>query len=356
MLDKDTSNAQISTGVTYASLLSAASLFFTGILIAQYDSFNATIKVPIIFLIISTFSFVYAATIYSNAGNEITLGKLKTVEKYMIYAKNIVELLGLYLFILATPLVIGAVTKDSFLSITTIAVALVSLTFFSQSKFSVLEKEMSDHDKRYLTSTIVILALLLYFTQASAQNGSLFIYSFVSIVLLVVLMVATVQFCLKSKQYKPIRVRAFVDEDAEALSGVIVKNLDKVKVSRYPKNAIEAVKKHSSPSGVRELAKNKQIFVAEYDNRIVGMASLEANKIDHVFTDPGLHKKGVGRILVDRVENEVATQDYKDIDALANVIDHGFYNKLGYDDVKEFTDDDGDKFILVRKKILENAD
>ena len=355
MLDKDTSNAQISVGVTYASLMSAASLFFTGILIAQYDSFNATIRVPIMFLIISTFSFVYAATIYSNAGNEITLGKLKTVEKYMIYSKNIVELLGLYLFILATPLVIGAVTKDNFLHTTTITVALVSLTLFSQSKFSILDKELSGHDKRYLSSVIFVLALLLYYSQIFAESGSLVFYSLVAIILLLVLMAVTVKFSIKSKQYKPVLVREYSAEDAEKLSEIILKNLDGVKANRYPKTIIDNVKEHASASAVRELAINKRIFVAEYDKKIVGMASFEANKIEQIYTGPELHKKGIGRILVDRIENELASQGYKDIDALANTIDHAFYGKLGYDDVKEIVDDEGDKFILVRKKIIENT-
>src|SRR5687768_8591701 len=124
MLDKDGLTAEVSVGVTFAGLMSAASLFFTGILVAQYSSFDSSIKVPLIFLIVSTFSFIFAATIYSNAGTEITLNRLKLVEKYMVYAKNMVEFLGLYLFVLATPLVVGAVTEDNFLRAVTIIVAL----------------------------------------------------------------------------------------------------------------------------------------------------------------------------------------------------------------------------------------
>jgi GNAT superfamily N-acetyltransferase len=357
MLDKESSNAQISVGVTYASLLSAASLFFTGILIAQFKSFNVTIKVPIVYLIISTFSFIFAATIYSNAGSEITLGKLKTVEKYMVYSKNIVEILGLYPFILATPLVIGATTKDSFLLLSSITVAIGGFALFSQSKFSVLEKELKTQQKRYLSLLIVGLSLLLYLTQASAQaqSGSLLLYSTVAVVLMAVLMITTVQFSLKSKQYKPVTVRSYSDDDAETLSAIIVKNLDRVKNSSYPRSVIDAVKEHASPAAVRKLAKDKRLFVAEYDNKTVGLISFNANQITNIFTDPGLHRKGVGRILVDRIENEVTSLDYKDIEALANEVDHGFYKKLGYIDVHEFTGDDENKVILMRKKIVENA-
>jgi len=354
MLDKDSLNWQLSVGVTYASLMSAVSLFFTGILIAQYGSFNTTIKVPIIFLIISTFSFIFAATIYSNAGSEITLGKFKTVEKYMIYAKNIVELLGLYLFILATPLVIGAVTRDGFLRTTTIIVAIVGFTLYSQSKFSILEKELPAEHKRYLSSVIVVLALLLYVTQSSAITGSLFLYSFVAIVLLIVLFASTTLFSLKSKQYKPVLVRTYVDDDAEELSNIILKNLDKVKSNRYPRGIIDAVKEQSSAVAIRKLAEEKQVFVAEFDSRVAGLACLQANKISTVFTNPNLHRKGIGRILVDSIENEIIKKHhYKDIEVSANIVDQAFYKKLGYQDVREVTDEDGDKTIIMQKKIFE---
>ena len=143
MLDKHGLTQEVSVGVTYASLMSAVSLFFTGVLISQYDAFDASIKVPLVFLIISTFSFIFAATIFSNAATELTLNKLYSVKRYMVYAKNIDELLGLYLFILATPMVLGAVTQDGFLRVVTIVVALTAFGLYSQSRFSILDDELT---------------------------------------------------------------------------------------------------------------------------------------------------------------------------------------------------------------------
>src|SRR3990167_8301954 len=105
-------NWEVSVGVTFASFMGAVTLFFTGVLISQYKSFDSTIRVPLLLLIIATFSFIFAASIYSNAGAEITAGSTKAVKKYLIYANNIFEFLGLYLFIIATPLVIGSITQD----------------------------------------------------------------------------------------------------------------------------------------------------------------------------------------------------------------------------------------------------
>ncbi len=195
-------NWEASIGVTLASFLSAVALFFTGLVIAQYDSFDQTIKLPLLFLIVSTFSFIFAAAIYSNAGIEITMHRFKTVEKYLEMANNILEFMGIYLFILAVPLVIGAVTQDYFLRVSAISVGLTALALYSQSSFSILHKELtSKKRKMVITVTLVVLGLSMYFYQELAKMFNLFGYEYVGSALLVFQICLTVVFCRNSKQY-----------------------------------------------------------------------------------------------------------------------------------------------------------
>ncbi len=193
---------EVSVGVTFASFMSAVTLFFTGLLVAQFQSFDPTIKIPLLFLIISTFSFIFSASIYSNAGVEVTGHRFKPVQKYLSYANNILEFLGLYLFILATPLVIGAVTDDAFLRISTIAIALVGLALYSQSGFSILHKELPNKAHKLLvTSAIVVLAIGMYVTQQLSQTIQFLGYDYVASALLAFMVIITFYFCRKSKQY-----------------------------------------------------------------------------------------------------------------------------------------------------------
>ncbi len=195
-------NWEISVGVTFASLMAAISLFFTGILIAQYSSFDNTIRVPLLFLIISTFSYIFSASIYSNASEEITLGHIGNVKKYLIYANNIFEFLGLYLLIIATPLVLGAVTHDNFLRISTIFVALGGLVLYSSSNFSMLHKEVhSSSLKHMITLLFVSLSALLYFSQYSEQSSDFLAYNQIATVLVAFALGLTFTFCKRSKQY-----------------------------------------------------------------------------------------------------------------------------------------------------------
>jgi len=347
MIDKDSLNNEISVGVTFASLMAAISLFFTGALITAYQSFGPTIKVPLLYLIVSTFSFIFAATIYSNAGSEVTLGKLKTVEKYMIYAKNIVEFLGLYPLILATPLVIGAITEDGFLRGSTTIIAVLGMALYSQSKFSILDKQLSGHQKLFYSMLIVSLAISLYLSQSLKQLDTVSFYSFVSVVLLLSLLFPTVYFSMRSQQYRVIFIRPFRDKDAIGLSRLLQNNLTKSKLSKQPSEVIDGLHAIASESAISKLAAEQSILVAVSSNRCVGFVCFADNKIVNIFTDPKLHRKGIGRMLVDSAEVAVSEQGHEEIEAYAYASYHKFFQKLGY----QYVDKDGANKIILRKEM-----
>lgn len=200
----DNHNWEISVGVTFASFMSAVTLFFAGVVIAQYKSFDPSIRVPLLFLIISTFSFIFSASIYSNAGLEVTARKPKLVRKYLVYANSLLEFFGLYLFVLATPLVIGAITADEFLRIATIAVASIGLFAYSQSNFSILHRELRHHALKLLFgTTVAALSMGLYFTQFfAALFDATLLYNSLATVLLLVIGGAATYFCRNSHQYE----------------------------------------------------------------------------------------------------------------------------------------------------------
>jgi len=193
-------NWQVAGLITFASFMSATSLFFTGILVSQFHSFDATIKIPLLFLIISTFSFVFAASITIHAGGEIAHSRKAYVKKSLLYANNILEFLGLYLFIIATPLVIGAITSDGFLRFATAGVALIGITLYSQSSFSILHKEMhSTLKKLIVTALIVLISIALYLSQFLAQTSNLSLHSYIAVLLVLLLASMATIFCIRSK-------------------------------------------------------------------------------------------------------------------------------------------------------------
>src|SRR5581483_6979398 len=56
--------------VAFSSTFTVASTFFTSIIISKYNAYDPSINIPTLFLIISTFVFLYSTMIYSiNAGH-----------------------------------------------------------------------------------------------------------------------------------------------------------------------------------------------------------------------------------------------------------------------------------------------
>jgi|TARA_Y100000034_G_scaffold14463_1_gene15128 hypothetical protein len=156
---------QIDTDVSFFSFMTIAVIFFTGLLLTNFDSYDLLIKVPISFLIISIFAFLYPALILANTSQKIISGEIKHVKRHLLYGYTISEYLGIYLFILSLPLIINAFTSDLYLRMTTLLSSLIGLIIYQFLHFSNLEIHFP---KKYKIFSIImiIFGLLLFISQA----------------------------------------------------------------------------------------------------------------------------------------------------------------------------------------------
>ena len=91
-------------------------------------------------------------------------------------------------------------------------------TLYSQSRFSILDKQLMNEQKLFFTILITSLALLLYFAQVSQRADSMAVYNSIAVLLLAVLLGPAVYFSSNSSQYLMVRVRPFKENDAEPLA------------------------------------------------------------------------------------------------------------------------------------------
>jgi hypothetical protein len=63
----DYSNDEIQIDVSVTSFMLVVSTFFTGFLFSSYKSFDNSVRIPILFLIISILSFLFTNIIFANA-------------------------------------------------------------------------------------------------------------------------------------------------------------------------------------------------------------------------------------------------------------------------------------------------
>ena len=77
------------------------------------------------------------------------------------------------------------------------------------------------------------------------------------------------------------------------------------------------------------------VFVAEYDDAIVGFAAVvpraDGNaELDALFVDPGLWKRGFGRLLIDHCADVARGRGARILHVVGNPHAEGFYARCGF--------------------------
>lgn len=155
---------QVQTDVALISFLSVISVFFLGALIPQFNTYDLSVKIPISFLIIATFSFVFSGLILSNASQQIVAGDPKKLEKYLTYGYAISEYLGIFLFVLAVPLAISIITSDLYLRTVTFLSAIIGIGLYQFMGFSFLQNHFSKSHTLFAV-LIVLFGTVLFLAQ-----------------------------------------------------------------------------------------------------------------------------------------------------------------------------------------------
>lgn len=125
------------------------------------------------------------------------------------------------------------------------------------------------------------------------------------------------------------------EDDAEAVSKVILQALRETNAQDYPPAIIAQVQHSFSPQAVAALIRQRQVFVALAGDRVVGTASLDANVVRTVFVTPDLHGQGIGRLLMSRVEQVAREGGIEVLTIPSSVTAEQFYAKLGFKVVRE---------------------
>ncbi len=180
-------NEESSISIDICSFLGSANLFFVGILIAGISNFDKSIRVAILFLIVSAISFIFSALIYARSTGSSRTNK-KEDSGFIKIGNSISEYLGVYPLICAIPVVINSVSDDVFIRASvTMLIGLVML-IYSDSKVSMVRRQFG-RTKSLLLGAYCLLQIL---TASLSQraNGSIFIVN-AAIFMLVMLFIAT---------------------------------------------------------------------------------------------------------------------------------------------------------------------
>ena len=156
-------------------------------------------------------------------------------------------------------------------------------------------------------------------------------------------------------------IDTFQDSQAEEVAELINRNLLEITSKYYSSEYVTSLVDHHSPKQLLEKAKTQVIFVAVEDGKAVGTGSL-ANFGNSempsyygtsIFVALEFHRQGIGRQLMQKVEEKALELGADKITVRAAVNAREFYEKIGYTyrDGIETPDEKGN---FVMDKVLQN--
>ena len=104
-------------------------------------------------------------------------------------------------------------------------------------------------------------------------------------------------------------------------------------------------------SELRDMINNKSLFIAEINHQIVGCGGWLGDSVRHMYVSPKITKQGIGSALLKILEKDYKVRTKKSI-IKAGVILYArpFYEKNGYEFLKEDKDWDGSRFNRMQKR------
>lgn len=175
---------QVQTDVSLISFITVIAVFFTGSLLPQFNSYDISVKIPISFLIVSTFALLFSALILSNSSDKIVKGDSEKIKKYLMWGYAISEYMGVFLFVLSIPLVISIITTDFYLRTITFFSAILGIGFYQFMGFSLLENHFSKSSK-LISFLIILFGIGLFLSQILAFHFTIVSILFLLFVLLI---------------------------------------------------------------------------------------------------------------------------------------------------------------------------
>ena len=133
-------------------------------------------------------------------------------------------------------------------------------------------------------------------------------------------------------------IRRFCEADSEQVSAMIIQTLKTSNSKDYSAETISALEKKMQPSGVLERASWTHFYVAEEGGDIIGCGAIgpywgskTESSLFNIFVLPEYQGKGVGRKIIETLEQDEFFLRAKRVEVPASITGVGFYRKLGYE-------------------------
>ena len=146
-------------------------------------------------------------------------------------------------------------------------------------------------------------------------------------------------------------IRLFKSEDAREISPMIHRAVCIRDNAGYTQAQIESLASHYTPENFCKDLERKVIYVCTEENKVIGTATLRDDEIMAVFVEPEHQGRGIGTCLMDFLEHEALAKRIERVWLVAGLPAVKFYEKRGYEFVREKQHPSWGKGIVMSKCI-----
>ncbi len=132
-------------------------------------------------------------------------------------------------------------------------------------------------------------------------------------------------------------IRRFTEQDAKAVSELIIRTIRISNVRDYPAELMEELVRTETPEHVLQRASWTHFYVAEEEGKIIGCGAIgpywgkeDESSLFTIFVDPDCQGKGIGRAIVGALEQDEFALRARRIEIPASITGLPFYQKMGY--------------------------
>jgi putative acetyltransferase len=126
-------------------------------------------------------------------------------------------------------------------------------------------------------------------------------------------------------------IRRATPGDAEQITPVHVASIRTLCAKDYTQEQIDAWAGWKSPEKYRDaMAAGEVFFVAEVEGRVIGFSVLFGDEVKAVYVHPDQVGRGVGRRLLDAVEDEARSCGVAELKLTSTLTSVRFYESCGY--------------------------
>ncbi len=151
-------------------------------------------------------------------------------------------------------------------------------------------------------------------------------------------------------------IRPFEQTDAVAVSELIRNTIRISNVKDYPIELMERLIESQTPQHVIERASWTHFYVVQQQKKIIGCGAIgpywgkeDESSLFTIFVLPEYQGKGIGRTIIDTLENDIYFLRARRIEIPASITGVPFYLKMGYHFKNGISEPDNEHVIRMEK-------